>query len=133
MSASTELATFLAAEVGALTLADTLFVDRQPAGKVNSARLVQYPGAPPEHRMDGTNEIRFTFPNLQFRVRNEDDATAFTIAEAAASALGKIANQTIEGTFYRSVNLINQPGLIERDSNDLIIVGFSAQAERRAV
>ncbi len=133
MSASLELATFLAAEVGSLTLATTLFVDKQPAGLVNSARLVQYPGAPPEHRMDGTNEIRFTFPNFQFRVRNEDDGTAFTIAEAAAFALGKVANQTLSGTFWRSVNLINQPGLIERDQNDRIIVGFSAQGERRAI
>ncbi len=133
MSASSELATYLAAEVAALVEKTTLFTDKQPAGAVNSARLVQYPGAAPEHRMDGTNLIDFTFPNLQFRVRNQVDATAFTIAEDAAKALGKVANQTIGGTFYRSVNLINSPGLIERDANDLIIVGFSAQAERRAV
>ncbi len=133
MSASSELATFLAAEVPALTEGTTLFTDKQPANAVNSSRLVQYPGATPEHRMDGTNAVRFTFPNLQFRTRDEVDATAFTIAEAAAVALGKIVNQIIGGTFYRSVNLINQPGLIERDGNNLIIVGFSAQAERRAV
>ncbi len=133
MSASTELATHLAAEVPALTLATTLFVDKQPAGAVNSARLVQYPGAPPEHRMDGTNAIDFTFPNFQFRVRNTDDATAFTIAEAAADVLGKVVNQLLSGTFWRSVNLINQPGLIERDANDRIIVGFSAQGERRKI
>lgn len=132
MSASSELAEYLEDET-TLVVGTDLFVDKQPAGVVNSARLVQYPGRTPEHRMDGTNAVRFTFPNLQFRVRNTDDATAFTIAEAAAVALGKVANQTIEGTFYRSVNLINQPGLIERDANDLITVGFNAQAERRAV
>lgn len=133
MSASSELAEYLEDEVAALTVGTTLFVDKQPAGAVNSARIVQYPGGTPEHRMDGTNEVRFTFPNLQIRVRNEVDATAFTIAEDAAKALGKVANQTIEGTFYRSVNLINQPGVVERDANDRITVGFNAQAERRAV
>lgn len=132
MSVSTELAEYLEDET-TLVVGTTLFVDKVPAGKVNAARIVQYPGSAPEHRMDGTNAVRFTFPNVQFRVRNTDDATAFTIAEAAAEALAKVANQTIEGTFYRSVNLINQPGLIERDANNQITVGFNAQAERQAV
>ena len=83
MSASSELAEYLEDEVAALILGTTLFVDKQPAGAVNSARIVQYPGGTPEHRMDGTNLVQFTFPNLQIRVRNEVDATAFTIAGGA--------------------------------------------------
>lgn len=131
-SASVELAEWLEDE-GVGTVGEDIFVDKQPLGAVNGLRIVTYPGAPPAHRMDGTNEIRYTFPNIQVRVRNTDDATAVSVANAAARALGKIANQTIEGTYYRSVNLINQPGLIERDENDRMIQGFSAQAERQAI
>ncbi|KKN61711.1 hypothetical protein LCGC14_0519270 [marine sediment metagenome] len=131
-SASVELAEYLEDE-GVGTVGTDIFVDKQPLGAVNSLLIVTYPGAPPEHRMDGTSDVRFTFPNVQVRVRNTDDATAVAKANAAARALGKVANQTIEGTYYRSVNLIQQPGLIERDENDRMIQGFSAQAERQAI
>lgn len=131
MSASSELAEFLE-DAGTLgTVGVNIFVDKMPAGKRNAVLVAQYPGKRPEHRMDGTNDIRFEFPRVQIVVRNNLDATSFSNAELAVDALGKIANQFIEGIFYRSVQLINQPGIKERDENDLLLVVFDVEAERR--
>lgn len=129
MSASSELAEYLEDEsVG--TVGTDIFVDKRPA-LVNVMVIAQYPGRAPEHRMDGTRVIRFEFPRVQVTVRDTDDETAFTKAEAAAAALGKVANQMIENVYYRSVNVISQPGIQGRDENDVIIVVFNAEAERR--
>ena len=131
MSASSELAQFLE-DAGTLgTVSVDIFIDKMPAGQVNAVLVAQYPGKRPEHRMDGSNAIRFEFPRVQIVVRNTDDGTSFSKAELAVDALNKIVNQTIGGIFYRSVNLINQPGIMERDENDCLLVVFDVEAERR--
>ena len=134
MPADAELAEYLEDE-GVFTVGATngtgIFVGEMPAGVVNAAVITMYPGAPGEHVL-GTVGWSIEMPRLQLKVRNESEATAISKAQSAARALAKIANQVIEGVRYRSVTVLQAPGIIDRDANNRPIYGFNCEAERTA-
>lgn len=111
------------------TVGTDLFTSELPAGKADGMVVTQYPGAPPELTC-GSTGITVDMPRFQFRARYATETTAITKAEAAATALAKVKNQTIEGTRYRSVTVIQTPGLLYRDENKRGNWGFSFEAER---
>ena len=128
MPADSELAEYLEDEaVG--TVGSDLFAGELPAGVANGMVLTQYPGAPPELTC-GSTGWTLEMPRLQFRVRNTSEATAMTNAKLAAAALTKVANQTIEGVYYRAVTVLQSPGLLYRDENDRPNYGFNLEAEK---
>lgn len=128
MAADQDMCEYLEDE-GVGTIGTDLFVSELPAGKTDGMVVTQYPGAPPE-LVCGTQGIRLDMPRFQFRCRYASEATAITKAEAAATALAKVENQSIEGTRYRSVIVLQTPGLLYRDENNAPNWGFNFEAER---
>ena len=111
------------------TVGTDLFASELPAGKTEGMVVTQYPGAPPELTC-GSTGITVDMPRFQFRARYATETTAITKVEAAATALAKVQNQTIEGTRYRSVTVLQTPGLLFRDDNNKPNWGFNFEAER---
>ena len=106
-----------------------IFAGELPAGVINGAALTLYPGSPPEHNLKKTG-MTLEMPRLQLTVRNTVEATAITKAQDAAKALSKIANQTIEGTRFRSVTVLQTPGLLYRDASNRPVYGCNIACER---
>jgi len=128
MPADVELAEYLEDQsVG--TVGTDLFWGTLPAGKVSGMVIAQYAGNPPELTC-GSDGITIEMPRLQLTVRNVDESTGMTKARLAAVALSKIKNQSIEGTYYRTVNVLQTPGLLGRDSNNRPMYGFNLEAEK---
>lgn len=128
MPADQELAEFLEDE-GLVTVGTDFFVGEMPAGVVNAGVITMYPGAPGEHNLSTTGWT-LEMPRCQVKFRNTTEATAISKAISAARSLSKIANQTIEGVRYRSVTVLQAPGILERDANNRPVYGFNLEAER---
>ena len=130
MPADAELAEWLEDEsVG--TVGTDLFVGELPAGKTEGMVITQYPGGPPEHNLSTTG-YTLEMPRVQFRAQYANEATAATKARLAAIALSKIANQNVESVRYRSVTVLQSPGLLYRDMNNRASWGFNAECEKAA-
>lgn len=128
MPADLELAEY--AEDQALgTVGTDLFAGEIPAGVVNAIGIAQYPGAPPELTC-GSDGMTLEMPRLQITVRNTSEATALSLARQLAVAFSKVKNQTIESVYYRSVNVLQSPGLLFRDANNRPVYGFNAECEK---
>lgn len=128
MPADLELCEYLEDEsVG--TVGTDLFAGELPAGKSEGMVLTQYPGAPPELTC-GSNGWNLEISALQFRAQYANEATALTKAKLAAAALTKVKGQTIEAVYYRSVTVMQSPGLLYRDENNRTSVGFNLEAEK---
>lgn len=128
MPADAELCEYLEDEaVG--TVGTDIFAGELPAGVANGMVLMQYPGGPPELTC-GSAGWTLEMPRLQLRVRNTSEATAMSKAKSAAEALSKVKNQTIEGTYYRAVTVLQSPGLLYRDENQRPNYGFNLEAEK---
>lgn len=128
MAADQDLCEYLEDELVG-TIGTDLFVSELPAGKPEGMVLTMYPGAPPELTC-GSNGITVDMPRFQFQAHYATETTAIAKAEAAATALAKVANQSIEGTRYRSVTVLQTPGLLYRDKNNRSVFGFNGEAER---
>jgi hypothetical protein len=132
MPADIELCEFLEAEgvfvVGA-TDGSGIFAGELPAGVVDGAVLTQYPGAPPELTC-GSDGWNLELPRLQLRVRHSDEATAIEKATNAAAALSRIAGDILGSVRYRSVTVMQSPGLLFRDAGNRPNYGFNIEAER---
>lgn len=127
-AADLELAKHLATQaIG--TVGTNLFAGELPAGVINGMVLTLYPGAPPELTC-GSNGINLEIGRLQFQVRNTAEATAITKAQDAAEIFAKIAGSTIEGTRYRSVTVLQTPGLLHRDESNRPVYGMNVEFER---
>lgn len=128
MAADLDLATYLNAEaVGVLNT--SLFAGTIPADVDNAIGLTMYPGPPPEQTC-GSGGITIEIGRIQVSVRNEDEATAIANANAAAVALARIAGNTLSGVRYRSVVVLQTPGLLFRDDNDRPNYGFNIEYEK---
>lgn len=128
MPADIELCEYLEDE-GVGTVGTDIFAGSIPAGVASAIVLTLYPGDPPEHNLSTTG-WKIEIARLQLRVRNTSETTALSKAKSAADALSKIANQTIESVRYRSVMLLQSPGLLYRDENNRPNYGFNIRAEK---
>lgn len=128
MPADAELCEYLE-DQGIGTVGTDLFAGELPAGVINGIVLTQYPGSPPELTC-GSDGWKLEMSRVQLRVRNTSEATALNKAKNAAAALSKVKNQSIEGIYYRSVNLVQSPGLLYRDENNRPNYGFNVSCEK---
>jgi len=128
MPADAELCEYLEDEaVG--TVGTDLFVGELPAGIVNGMVLTMYPGPAPELTC-GSDGWTIEMPRLQFRACHTSEAIAWTNATKASVAFSKVKNQLIEGVRYRSVTVLQTPGLLYRDENNRPNYGFNLECEK---
>lgn len=128
MAADIDIATYLVAQGVGTALGTDVFAGRMPSA-VDGVVVTSYPGRAPELVIN-SNGYTHRFPRLQVLVRNSSEATAQSTADAAALALSKVKNTTLSGTRYRSVNVTQTPGLIERDENERYVYAFNVECEQ---
>lgn len=128
MSSLTEVGAYLEAEtVG--TVGTDLFLGQLRADPDTCMAVVQYPGRGPEFRM-GIEGAAMEFPRFQFLSRSSSESTAEANAEAAMTAIAKVSNQTLSGTFYAALTPMQSPGALRRDEQDRVIFSFNFEAEK---
>jgi hypothetical protein len=66
---------------------------------------------------------------VQIRCRGaaSDYATPAAQAQTAYVALAAVANESIDGTLYHSIDPLQSPFLIEKDAKNRLVIGFNAQ------
>ena len=126
-AAALHLAEYLEdASVG--TVGTNIFSGKLRATPAEQVALLPYPGAPPEHVCGGGMTI--SKERVQVLARSTTHAAAEALSWLCAQALSAIANQTIEGSRYRSVMLMQTPGILEYDADHNIVFVFNVEAER---
>lgn len=91
--------------------------------------LAEYPGGPPEYSQDVDLPVAER-PAVQVVARDITYDGASALAHAAWRALSRINNQTLTGTYYRSVRPNNSPGIMGTDTNDRPMVFFNLSIEK---
>jgi hypothetical protein len=128
MATPDELGTFLQAG-GVGTLGTNLFLSKLPDMPLTCMAIVPYPGRRPEMHL-GNDGIQIEFPRYQFLSRSEVEQVAMANAEVAYRLLARVANQLLSGTFYSAISVLQSPGLLTRDANNLPIVSFNFECEK---
>lgn len=120
MTTLIDIANYLDAQVGGLTLGTNLFVGRMPDDPDACVAVYEYGGVAPTNTMGGGAPV-LQNPSIQVRVR----ATSYAAAEATANlcfaALEAIIDETINTTRYNRVTAIQSPFPLERDPDDRIV------------
>lgn len=128
MPVDKELAQYIE-DLGIGTVDTDVFAGEIPAGVVNAIGFTVYPGGPPEH-VCGGNGFTLEMPRVQVRVRNTDEDSALYLANILASLLSRVVNTTINGVFYRTITVLQTPGILYRDGNDRPNYGFNVDVEK---
>lgn len=110
------------------TFGTDLFIGYMPDKPDNLICLFEYGGSPPDI-VSGVDEEN---PSFQVRVRNTNYSAARTKIESVVNVLHRIANETINDTFYLSIFANQSPASIGRDANNRaeIVVNFRVTKRR---
>ena len=110
------------------TFGTDLFTGYMPDKPDNLICLFEYGGSPPDIASDVDEEN----PSFQVRVRNTNYLAARTKIESIVNVLHRIANKTINDSFYLSIFANQSPASIGRDANNRaeIVVNFRVTKRR---
>lgn len=118
-----------AAGVG--TLAVDLFLGALIGAPDEQMALVQYSGLESEQAF-GSDSLKWEFPRVQFVSRGpvDDERTALQNCETGYRAFGKVAAETLSGTFYHSITIIRPPFRLGKDDSGRPLYAFNMQIEK---
>ena len=119
-----EIGTYLDAQTS-LTLGTNLMLSRLPDTPDVCVALFEYSGRLPQHTF-GTNSA-WELPRFQVQIRDDDYATARTMAQTCYNAL-TFTNQTLTGVRYMRCEPLQSPFLLRRDENERVILIFNCEA-----
>jgi predicted sugar kinase len=127
MATRDEIADFLE-DAGVGTVGTTIFKGQMPGTPDACVAVIETPGREPVHTF-GSAGIAIEYPRVQIRCRGaaSDYATPAAQAQTAYVALAAVANESIDGTLYHSIDPLQSPFLIEKDAKNRIVIGFNAQ------
>lgn len=108
---------------------DIIFKGSSPDAPDDVLVLYEYPGNAPEYVQESFDPSQEK-PQIQVVARSKRYEVAKERADIAWQALARITNATLGSTRYRSVRPNGSPGLIRRDANDRLLVGFNASVEK---
>lgn len=130
MSTLTELGDFLEQQVAAFTQGQNLFLGSRPDEPDEVLVVATYPGGEPEYVQNSPSPNQEK-PQIQIIARGGpgDYAGPDLLAARAYKVLATVKNATLSGTKYRKI-WPTSPGVIGRDSNDRILIGFNATVEK---
>lgn len=125
-----ELAAF-AVTNGVGTLGTDLFRFALTASPDEQMALVPYSGLESEQAF-GSDSLKWEFPRVQFVSRGPvgDERTAALNIDVAYKAFGKIAAETLSGTFYHSVTVIRPPFRLGMDDSGRPLYAMNLQIEK---
>jgi hypothetical protein len=130
MATLDEIATQLLAD-GVGTFGTDLFAHRLPAEPVQAVAMIEYGGRVSEHAY-GDVRVKWEWPRVQFACRGPvmDAAAARAKANAVRNSVAKMANQTVGGTKYLQVAMLQPPFLLKWDDNESPIFAFNVEFKR---
>jgi len=125
-----DLGTYVATQVGSLTLGTNLFLGRLPDTPDTCVALYEYGGETPVSTMGGDAMPPVEQPRIQVNVRAPGYSSANTLALSVWTALEGILNETLTATRYHRVAAIQSPFPLERDSADRVIFAQNFRVQR---
>ena len=120
MSTVLDIATYIDAQLAALTIGTNLFIGRMPETPDQCVVVYEYGGTGPTNTL-GTGGAIIESPRIQISTRATNYTAAETLARSVWGVLEGIANKTLSGTLYQRVTAIQSPFPLERDSVDRIL------------
>ena len=125
-----DLVAFLAAN-GHGTAATDLFQDIMPPDPDVCVAVLSTPGGPSEGQF-GTDTLKYERPRASIwtRAGAEDIAAARTKAFAIYKDVGKIQAETVNGTFYNMLIVLQSPFHLKDDHLKRPIYVFNVEAEK---
>jgi len=130
MATLDDIGTYLASQVGSLTLGTNLFLGRLPDTPDTCVALYEYGGETPVSTMGGDAMPPVEQPRIQVNVRAPGYSSANTLALSVWAALEGILNETLTATRYHRVAAIQSPFPLERDSADRVIFAQNFRVQR---
>ena len=130
MATLDDIGTYLASQVGSLTLGTNLFLGRLPDTPDTCVALYEYGGETPVSTMGGDAMPPVEQPRIQVNVRAPGYSSSNTLALSVWTALEGILNETLTATRYHRVAAIQSPFPLERDSADRVIFAQNFRVQR---
>lgn len=127
MSVLDELGDFV--EAAGVATGTELYLGSMPDTPDDLLCIYVYPGNAPEYVQE-LETPKYEKPQIQVVARAIAYVDAEHRIEAAWSLLSAIHNQTLNGTYYRSVRPNGSPALLRRDTNDRILLFFNASVDK---
>lgn len=102
-----------------------------PAGPGPFLTIRETGGASPEGTHNLINKPAYVRPTAQIVTRAEDLVDARTMAQQAYEALFPIRNQFINGTWWRSITIVHEPGELGEDDLGRPRIFFNIECTKR--
>lgn len=122
-----DLGTYLAANVGSLTLGTNLFLGRMPDDPDTCVTLYEYSGNDPVNVMGGDAMPPVEQPRVQVATRAAGYATAHDLAYTCWTQLEGVLNETLTSTLYHRVEALQSPFPLSRDAQDRVVFAQNYQ------
>lgn len=120
MTTLIDIATYLDAQLGSVTLGTNLFVGRMPDSPDTCVTLYEYGGGVPDNTMGGGLPV-LENPSLQVAVRAASYATAESLIQSIWLTLEGVIDETLTSTRYNRISAIQSPFPLDRDSADRVV------------
>lgn len=116
-----DLGTYLAAQVGSLTLGTNLFLGRLPDDPDTCVALYEYGGDAPLSTMGSDAMPPIERPRIQVLTRASGYSSARTLSLQCFTAVEGVLNETLSSTLYYRISANQSPFPLERDSRDRVL------------
>lgn len=116
------IGTYLASQVGTLTLGTNLYLGRLPDTPDTCVALFEYSGELPRSMMGGSSAPALEQPRIQVLTRAGTYSAARTLAGQIWTALEEILDENLSGVRYNRVAAVQSVFALDRDSRDRVIM-----------
>jgi len=125
-----DLGTYLATQVGTLTLGTNLYLGRMPDEPDTCVALYEYGGDAPVNVMGGDSMPPVEQPRIQILTRASGYSSARTLALECWTAVEAVLNESLSGTLYHRVSANQSPFPLERDSRDRVLFAQNFRVQK---
>lgn len=125
-----EIGTYLAAQVGSLTLGTNLFLGRMPDDPDTCVALYEYGGDAPVNTMGSDAMPPVEQPRIQILVRASGYSSARTLSLECWTAVEAVLNEELSGTRYHRIAANQSPFPLERDSHDRVLFAQNFRVQK---
>jgi hypothetical protein len=125
-----DLGTYLASQVGTLTLGTNLYLGRMPDEPDTCVAVYEYGGDAPVNVMGGDSMPPVEQPRIQILTRASGYSSARTLALECWTAVEAVLNESLSGTLYHRVSANQSPFPLERDSRDRVLFAQNFRVQK---
>lgn len=112
-----------------LSLAQTLFIGKEPALPADCVTIFDTPGRPPDLTLQGNARTGFYSPSIQIRVRSVTYLDGWQLVNSIKEFLHGINNEVKGGSTYLCIKCVQEPFLLDWDEKGRarFVVNFDIQ------